>query len=96
MSGEEWFDRLGERLRADEEPPAGSGEEVPLGPGEEETRLLLEMGKVAAAAAPQRYYALLTAFAVGRALGRAERADPRLDRIALLRDALAVIEEIAG
>ena len=63
-----WFGPLNARL--------GAEAEQGFGPAPNEVGLLLEMGKLAAEAGPQRFYALLTGFAVGRALGRAER-EPR-------------------
>ena len=75
-----WFGPLNARL--------GAEAEQGLGPASNEVGLLLEMGKLAAEAGPQRFYALLTGFAVGRALGRAERDDATLDTRAFLQKAL--------
>ena len=82
-----WFGPLDEYLGLKEQP---------VGPGPAETSLLLEMGKLAAEAAPQRLFALLTAFAVGRALGRAERDDPGVDAVGFLRTALGHIRAVAS
>ena len=67
-----------------------------LGPAPNEVGLLLEMGKLAAEAGPQRFYALLTGFAVGRALGRAERDDVTLDTQAFLQKALEDVRAVAA
>lgn len=59
---EDWFEKLGSAAGVDT--PAPSADEV---------RLLLDIGKKAAEAAPQRYFALLTAYWAGRSgadLGR--------------------------
>jgi hypothetical protein len=83
-----WFGPLSARLGAD-------GQHA-LGPDPDEVRLLLEMGKLAAEAGPQRFYALLTGFAVGRALGRAERDDAALDERAFLQKALEDVRAVAA
>lgn len=76
-----WFDPLDKRLAADRS----------IAPGQDDIRTLLEMGKFAAATSPQRHVALLTAFAVGRALGRAEGHDPFLRPSAFLHEALDIV-----
>src|SRR2546426_1206500 len=82
-----WFGPLNARL--------GAEAEQGLEPAPNEVGLLLEMGKLAAEAGPQRFYALLTGFAVGRALGRAERDDATLDRLAFLQKALEDVRAVA-
>jgi len=79
-------------------PGARLGAEVEqgLGPAPNEVGLLLEMGKLAAEAGPQRFCALLTGFAVGRALGRAERDDVTLDTQAFLQKALEDVRAVAA
>jgi hypothetical protein len=74
----------------------GADGEQALGPAPGEVGLLLEMGKLAAEAGPQRLYALLTGFAVGRALGRAERDDATLDARAFLQKALEDARAVAA
>ena len=71
---ESWFGPLDAHLGGD------GRREASVGPGRPEAELLLEMGKLAAEAAPQRLFALLTAFAVGRALGRAAGGSSRRRR----------------
>jgi len=83
-----WFGPLNARL--------GAEAEQNLGPARSEVGLLLEMGKLAAEAGPQRFYALLTGFAVGRALGRAERDDVTLDTQAFLQKALEDVRAVAA
>jgi len=87
---ESWFGPLDAHLGGD------GRREASVGPGRPEAELLLEMGKLAAEAAPQRLFALLTAFAVGRALGRAERDHPGLDAVGFLRTALGHVEAVAN
>ena len=67
-----------------------------IAPTGEEMDLLLAMGKRAAQVGPQRMFALLTAFGVGRALGRREAADPGTDRLALLQAALDHLRAMGG
>lgn len=62
-----WFETLRRRLGDDAPPP----------PTREEVAALLDMGKDAAAAGPQRFYAMLTAYWAGRAV---ERGGPALLR----------------
>ena len=83
-----WFGPLEVRL--------GAEAEQGLGPAPNEVGLLLEMGKLAAEAGPQRFYALLTGFAVGRALGRAERDDATLDTQAFLQKALEDVRAVTA
>ena len=83
-----WFGPLNARL--------GAEAEQGLEPAPNEVGLLLEMGKLAAEAGPQRFYALLTGFAVGRALGRAERDDATLDTRAFLQKALEDVQAVAA
>ena len=83
-----WFGPLSARL--------GAGAEQGLGPAPDEVGLLLEMGKLAAEAGPQRFYALLTGFAVGRALGRAECDGATLDTQAFLQKALEDVQAVAA
>ena len=83
-----WFGPLNARLGAE----AAQG----LGPAPSEVGLLLEMGKLAAEAGPQRFYALLTGFAVGRALGRAERDDATLNTRGFLQKALEDVAAVAA
>ncbi len=67
-----------------------------LTPTPREVKLLLEMGKLAAEGGPQRYFALLTAYVVGRGLGRAETGRDDIDPEAFLEDALQRVREMAG
>ncbi|GAC1365680.1 MAG: hypothetical protein NVSMB32_09390 [Actinomycetota bacterium] len=83
-----WFEPLNAALGAGAQP-------AEVSPGPAEASLLLKMGKLAAEAGPQRMYALLTAFAVGRALGRCERDDPSLDPVVFLQAALGHVQAVA-
>lgn len=85
---EAWFRPLSLALGA------GAGDPG-LGPAPAEVGLLLDLGKTAAEAGPQRMYALLTAFAVGRALGRAERGSDAVDVVAFLQAARGHVEALA-
>ncbi|GAC1362267.1 MAG: hypothetical protein NVSMB32_02460 [Actinomycetota bacterium] len=82
-----WFGPLNPRL-TDRDPAT-------VGPDATEMRLLLDMGKLAAEAAPQRMVALLTAFSVGRALGRVESHDPAVDPHEFLLGALGHVRAVA-
>lgn len=62
-----------------------------VGPGPGEAKLLLDMGKRVAQDGPQRMFALLTAYALGRALGRAEQAGPGTDPVTFLQAAVAKV-----
>ncbi|HYR63545.1 MAG TPA: DUF6457 domain-containing protein [Actinomycetota bacterium] len=86
---ERWFGPLDESLGIGADQP-------PVGPGPEEVTVLLEIGKLAAEAGPQRLYALLTAFAVGRALGRAEVRDPAVDVLGFVEAALSRVQALAA
>ena len=86
---EAWFEPLNVAV-------AGSGSAAEgIGPNSEETKLLLDIGKVVAARGPQRYYAMLTAFSIGRALGRAEATREGVDGPEFLRRAAASLEELS-
>lgn len=76
-----WFGPLDAALGAVADPG--------VGPGPGEAKLLLDMGKRVAEAGPQRMFALLTAYALGRALGRAEQAGTGVDPITFLQGAVA-------
>lgn len=89
-----WFDPLDERLVRDKDSlTAGGMGGRSIAPAQDDVPILLEMGKFAAETSSQRYFALLTAFAVGRALGRAERDDPFLHSSAFLHEALDIVRE---
>ena len=75
--------------------PPGAGPGLSLGPGPAEAQLLLDVGKFVAEAGPQRMYALLTAFALGRALGRAEALDPSVDPVLFLSAAAEQVRRLA-
>jgi hypothetical protein len=84
-----WFEPLDRSLGGDAGEPS-------LTPAPGEVRLLLEMGKLAAEGGPQRYFALLTAYVVGRGLGRAEVRQEGIDRKTFLEEALRRVREMAG
>jgi hypothetical protein len=84
---DDWFGRLDEHLQV---PP-----DRPLGPAPGDVAVLLDLGKLAAEAGPQRYFALLTAFAVGRALGRAE-SEEEVEPHSFLEHALGAVRVVAG
>lgn len=67
-----------------------------IGPNTEETKLLLDIGKLVADRAPERYFAMLTAFAVGRILGRSERERMDVDPMEFLRWAASKIEQVTS
>lgn len=81
---ERWFGLLADRLGHQN-----------VGPSDDEVKILLEMGKVAAEEGPQRYFALLTAFAVGRALGWAENKG-EINSVEFLRSSLAAVKDVAA
>ncbi|MGH2705556.1 MAG: DUF6457 domain-containing protein [Actinomycetota bacterium] len=84
---DDWFRMLDEHLQV---PP-----DRPLGPAPGDVKVLLDLGKVAAEAGPQRYFALLTAFAVGRALGRAE-SEVEVEAHSFLERALEAVRLVSG
>ncbi|MGH2706972.1 MAG: hypothetical protein ACRDJF_09725 [Actinomycetota bacterium] len=83
-----WLEPLDRFLDAAEGPS--------LTPSPREVKLLLEMGKLAAEGGPQRYFALLAAYVVGRGLGRAEAGRDGIDPETFLEDALACVQEMTG
>ena len=84
-----WFDPLNAAVAGSDSAAEG------IGPDAEETKLLLDIGKIVAARGPQRYYAMLTAFSIGRALGRAEATGDSVEGPEFLRRAAASLEELA-
>lgn len=83
-----WFEPLDRLLKA----PKGQS----LIPTSREVKVLLEMGKLAAEGGPQRYFALLTAYVVGRGLGRAEAGGEDVDVEAFLGNTLRWVQETTG
>lgn len=86
----DWFKGLNEAVTGGEAPAQG------IGPSDEEAKVLLAIGKTVAERGPQRYYAMLAAFAIGRALGRAETERPDVDGVEFLRWAQQKVDQLPG